>query len=266
MIEQLEIPKNIDTESRLADYKKIKYIAEGSFGEVWMVSDAEGHVYAMKKIDKDAYKSAEDISKILDEVQHLIILSPYPYICSIRGIFEEGKYFYIIQDLCGTELSKKMKGASYEQKLKWFKQMVIAIDYCHRRKILHLDLKPENILIDEEDNVKIIDFGVSQFEERVIHEEVGTFDFLPPEIMRMEDIYVSRAADLWALGVICYELFGGKYPFGTALKEIMLNVEKAQYDETILPVQIQPLVEGLLQKDYKKRWTTEDVLAYLDTI
>ena len=265
MIELLEVPKHIDTKNTAAEYRTIKYIAEGSYGEVSLVQDINGNQYAMKKIDKEAY-SVGDLSKILDEVQHLIILSPHPYICSIRAIFENDKYFYIIQDLCGIELSKKIASADYQQKLKWFHQLVVAIDYCHSRKIIHLDLKPENILVDNDDNIKVIDFGVSQFEERIIHEEVGTLDYLPPEIMSGENIHVSRAADLWALGVICYQLFTGKYPFGITVKDIMRNVSEARYDISMLPPQIIPIVQGLLRADYKERWTTGDILNYLETI
>ena len=269
MIEQLEVPKHIRTDQKISDFKKGKFIAEGSFGEVSEVEDlSSGKHYALKKIDKGAYKDIGDETKILTEVQHLIILSPHPYICSIVSIFEEGKYFYIVQDLCGIQLKKAMENPAVDeaQRMKWFYQLVVAIDFCHSRRILHLDLKTENVLVSAEGTIKLIDFGISQFEERVVHEEAGTLDYLPPEIMRSEDVYVGKGADMWALGVICYEMFAGKYPFGKTLKEIMRNVLEVNYDAIAVPAHIRPIVQGLLQEDYNERWTTRDILNYLNSL
>jgi len=267
MIELLKVPKHIKLDQSSNDYKFVKHLGEGSFGDVSEVIEiATNQHYALKKVDKAAYKDESDQAKILNEVQHLIILSPHPFICSIYSIFEDKKYFYIVQELCGKTLIKAVDNASLEQKIKWFYQLVVAIDFCHRRKILHLDLKPENILVSSNNNIKVIDFGVSQFEERVVHEEVGTVDFLPPEIMRSDDVYVSKASDLWALGVIAYEMFTGQYPFGKSLRDIMHNVLEAKYDPSPLPIHIRPIVEGLLQVDYNERWTTVDILNYMNSL
>ena len=268
MLENLKLPSHIQTNLAMVDLIKGPHLGEGSFGDVWQVrSLIDGEEYALKVLNKSSYTGKEALM-LEREIQHMATISPHPYICSIRGVFEDNTKIYILQDLCGKSLDKVLRHGddiSEDQKLLWFSELVTAVDFCHSRGILHLDLKPENVLIDGLNKVKLIDFGISQFQEALIHEEAGTFDYLPPEIMVGDDPHVSKAADSWALGVILYEIIAGKLPFKGSYRDTMRAVSNIDYDISPIPAYIRPMLQGLLVKDYRKRWTTQQILDFLGT-
>jgi 5'-AMP-activated protein kinase catalytic alpha subunit len=87
-----------------------------------------------------------------------------------------------------------------------------AISYCHSRGVCHRDIKPENILVDDEGNVKIIDFGFSASSVTKLNTFCGTPPFMSPEITKKIP-YNGAGADIWALGVMLYQLVVGTLPF-----------------------------------------------------
>ena len=94
----------------------------------------------------------------------------------------------------------------------YFRQILEAMNHCHQRGICHRDLKPENILIDDENNVKVIDFGFSASSNDKLNSHCGTPPFMAPEITK-KGLYNGRQTDIWALGVLLYLMLVGKFPF-----------------------------------------------------
>ena len=99
---------------------------------------------------------------------------------------------------------------SEPEKVMLLVQTLQALIYLHRRDILHRDLKPANVLVTEQGIVKVLDFGLSAKSERASG-TAGTLAYMAPEVLREQPI--SRATDLYSVGMIAYELFIGKYPF-----------------------------------------------------
>ena len=97
--------------------------------------------------------------------------------------------------------------------LKFFYQTCLAMDYLHTRKIMHRDLKPENLLLDENLNIKLCDFGWSvEFNENEHRKTLcGTYEYMAPEIYYGDKQTVKT--DVWALGILLYELMHGRPPF-----------------------------------------------------
>lgn len=82
----------------------------------------------------------------------------------------------------------------------------MALEYCHELNIVHRDLKPENILIDKEDNIKVIDFGLStkvNYFEEILKTPCGTINYLAPEVIKQSG-YIGNKADLWSAGVLLF--------------------------------------------------------------
>ncbi|MCU0497386.1 MAG: serine/threonine protein kinase [Anaerolineae bacterium] len=169
-------------------------------------------------------------------------------------------------------------------------QLASIIDYLHIREVAHRDLKPENILFRHTPDRKtvptpvLIDFGLVEKRQLQEEEEGGimaaTVAYAPPEWVRRlrntgkqtSEIFEDKLAfDVWALGVIAYELLNGKHPFGrpdtqqrTVLEEQIKTKEPATMNSDV-PQGVQNLVLGMLEKDPRQRISIEDVLERLET-
>lgn len=103
---------------------------------------------------------------------------------------------------------------SEDKARKFFQQIVCAVEYCHRHKIVHRDLKPENLLLDENLNVKIADFGLSNImtDGNFLKTSCGSPNYAAPEVISGK-LYAGPEVDVWSCGVILYVLLVGRLPF-----------------------------------------------------
>jgi calcium-dependent protein kinase len=99
-----------------------------------------------------------------------------------------------------------------KQASEYMKQLFEAINHCHANGIIHRDIKPENIMLIKNDQIKLIDFGLSKIKsnDQKLQEKVGTPYYMAPEVL--ESNY-NEKADIWSLGVILYVLVSGYLPF-----------------------------------------------------
>ena len=115
----------------------------------------------------------------------------------------------------GTILRKIQKGEIKNPK-KYVRDIIKGLDYCHESAgIIHRDLKPENFLLDENDNLKIVDFGMSLLSsetDKEINDPGGSAYFLAPEICKGLS-FKGKQSDVWALGINIYYICFGKLPF-----------------------------------------------------
>ena len=157
------------------DYKKVKFLGEGSFAAVYSVENRiTGEVRAMKIINKNPNCSIDDDKEIFNEINILRTMD-HPNILKIFEFYSNKESYSIVTELCsGGELFQEIidKGPFNEKYCSYVMyQIFSAINYCHKMHILHRDLKPENILIAKRDKngfpfVKICDFGTSKMFEK----------------------------------------------------------------------------------------------------
>ena len=113
-----------------------------------------------------------------------------------------------------------------------FKQLVEAVAYLHQLNICHRDLKLDNVLIDDQKNVKLIDFGFSVVcgSDQRLGLFCGTPHYMDPDIARKRE-YLGQPADVWALGVVLFILLTGKLPFfGEFEGDLFRKIQKAKYE------------------------------------
>ncbi|XP_024032713.1 CBL-interacting serine/threonine-protein kinase 10-like, partial [Morus notabilis] len=117
---------------------------------------------------------------------------------------------------------------------KYFNQLINAVDFCHSRGVYHRDIKPENLLLDENDNLKASDFGLSALAESkhqdgLLHTTCGTPAYVAPEVINRKG-YDGAKADIWSCGVVLYVLLAGYLPFHDSnLMELYRKIGRADF-------------------------------------
>lgn len=142
----------------------------------------------------------------------------------------------------------------------WFRDLILGIEYLHAQGVAHRDIKPDNLLLTEDDELKIVDFGVSEIFEKssdsLSTKSAGSPAFLPPELCVAKHGNISgKAADIWSMGVTLYCLAFGHVPFEkTNILELYKSITD---DELLLRDGISPdfrdVICRLLEKDPNKR-------------
>jgi 5'-AMP-activated protein kinase, catalytic alpha subunit len=123
---------------------------------------------------------------------------------------------------------------SEEVARKYFHQLIGAVDYCHSRGVYHRDLKPENLLLDENETLKVSDFGLSALSESkrqdgLLHTACGTPAYVAPEVLSRKG-YSGAKADVWSCGVILFVLAAGYLPFHDRnLIQMYKKIARAEY-------------------------------------
>ena len=261
--EEISTMKNISVE----DFEFLEVIGVGYYGKVKKVKyKKDGKIYAMKILKKSKLKELKRVEhtksekKILSNINH-------PFIVSLKMAFKtQYKLFLVMEYVSGGELLYHMKTRgkfSEKEAIFYTAQIVCALDFLHENKIIYRDLKPENIVLFSNGYIKLTDFGLSK-ENIGDHLKtdtfVGTPAYLSPEIVS-ESPYNS-SVDMWALGVIYYEMIYGHLPFhddslDKLYKMIYVNQPKFNSKVPVSDVSID-FIKKLLCKDPEKRITIRE--------
>lgn len=225
---------------------------------------------AIKKIDISNL-STDEIYNISREAMYLQSFQHKNIIKYINSYIYEN-HFYTIMDMAyGGELVTYLteKNVLSEMECKRiFKQIHDAVKYIHSRNVIHRDLKPNNILFLDvnRENVVLIDFGISGYNSGNIKESIKawTTKFIPPELAAGLSYSSSPKFDVWALGVILFQMLFGQYPFdATKDSEIITKImrENHKYPSNItISKSGYKLIDGLLEKNQQLRIGITDVL------
>ena len=240
-------------------------LGSGSFSKVKLVSHRQNpdKWYAMKEVP---IRNEKDRKLVSQEISVHMTLD-HPNIIRFEDYIETPEKIYIFLEYApnGDLFGFVSKNKPNDQALlKIFYQTCKAIEYIHSKNIMHRDLKPENILLDADNNVKLCDFGWSaEYYEDVNRETLcGTFEYMAPEVFFRNK--QTKKTDVWALGVLLYELFHGYAPFrglrmDTVMYAIMRNV--VAFKKSV-PPEVKDLIVKILIFDPKKRPSIEDILDH----
>jgi len=143
-----------------------------------------------------------------------------PNVIKLYTTIDTGKQVVLVMEYIGkTSLyqylkSKPKKRISEQETKKIFRRIISGIQYLHQKKIAHRDIKLDNIMVNENYDVKIIDFGFSLFttKNKKLNLHCGTPSYMAPELVAKKD-YLGSPVDIWALGVLLYKMLTGYYPF-----------------------------------------------------
>ncbi|RNF27342.1 putative serine/threonine-protein kinase a, putative,protein kinase [Trypanosoma conorhini] len=247
-------------------YIKKKLLGQGSFGSAWRVEEREtGTIYAAKVMDTNNM-SSKDRGFVTNEVKCLSRCNN-ANIVRHHVSYERGGMLLIIMEYAdGGDLYKQIKAR--QQSTRYFKehevlfiflQLCLALDHIHMNKMMHRDLKTANVLLTTTGLVKLGDFGFSrQYEDSLSNPVGSTFCgtpyYLSPELWRRAPY--SKKSEMWALGVVLYEVIALKRPFGGRnMDELIDNILHARRQPlpSIYSEDIRNVCDQLLSLDPKYR-------------
>ncbi|WP_081737945.1 protein kinase domain-containing protein [Arthrobacter sp. H41] len=245
-------------------------IAIGGMGEVWKARDQVlGRVVAIKILKEEYSGDPAFLNRFRAEARHTALLS-HEGIANVFDYGEEGGSAYLVMELVpGQPLSaviEKEQVLSPDRTLSIVGQTATALAVAHRQGLVHRDVKPGNILVMPNNRVKITDFGIARLADQVpltaTGQVMGTAQYLAPEQATGQP--ATGSSDIYALGVIGYELLAGRRPFSgesqIAIALAQVNDAPPPLPESI-PLPVRALIASMLAKDPADRPENAEALA-----
>jgi serine/threonine protein kinase/dienelactone hydrolase len=267
----------------ISHYKIIKKLGRGGMGEVYFAEDTKlDRPVALKFLHPQVIGDPTAKERFIREAKAASALD-HINICSIYEIDESdtGQMFLAMAYCSGQSLNDKIDlgSLSFEEALDITIQIARGLEKAHAKDIIHRDIKPANIIITDEGIVKIVDFGLAKLKgQSAITREgtiLGTVAYMSPEQTMGVDI--DHRADIWALGVVFYEMLTGERPFKGDYQEAViyniLNTDPQSIREINpnVPEELEHVVYCALRKDPKSRYKSaakmlEDLRAYQESL
>ncbi len=268
-----------DIPEKIGKYKIVEMVAKGGMGIVYKAKHPNlKHELVIKKLTIRGNKVILDRFKrearLLLELQHANIVRMYDY-------FTEGSFHYIVLEFVDgmalDKLLKKVDKFSWPTALLILRDSCKALQFAHSKGVIHRDIKPANILISKKGEIKLADFGIAASEkENTVDEGItqvgvtlGTPAYMPPE--QFEDSKnVDARADIYAMGIMLYEMVTGKKPYsGNMVPETIIQINKGQYappkqHEPDLPPAIAHLIKKMMNPNPNKRY--KDIESVLKVV
>ena len=247
-----------------------RYIGKGGFGEVWkVIHKATSKLYCIKVIDKKSIVENKLVEQMNREIEIMYKVN-HPHLMKLVNHFEDDDKFYYVMHYAskGQLYSLLRRQVRFDQRTaaQYMRETIEAVRYLHSfsPKILHRDIKPENLLLDEAYRVVLSDFGWANYQEEGELRKTfcGTPEYLSPEMIRKNGH--DHTVDIWALGVLLFEMLAGYAPFtGSNQDELFLNIKKLKIN---WPVDFPPIAKNLVNKilklDPKERITLQDIINH----
>ena len=280
--------------TQVGNYTLIKSLGKGSFGEVYLTQRVGRNGYfATKKIDLTLMLDSEN-SKGLNNEMNILKIINNPYLVKLEDLMRTSNHLYIVMEYCNggdlrkcltkyNQINKKPFSEEIVQHL--MRQIITGLRFLHSKNILHRDLKLDNILINftsEKDksslnllksNVKISDFGFSKILKDPLSPMtftiIGTPIYMCPSMLAAmvngnDNPGYNQKADIWSLGVLCYEMLVGDCPFmGEDLQDLYNKIKKGEYSiPNSLSREAADFIGKMLIKDENRRFSCDELLKH----
>ncbi len=246
-------------------YKILEKLGEGGMGVVYKAEDTKlKRDVAIKFLPSQIASQNEERERFKVEAQAAAALN-HPNIATIYSIEEtDNEAFIVMEYIDGVELKDKISSGPVKQNkaLEIITKIADGLKTAHNKGIIHRDIKSSNIMVTSDDQVKVMDFGLAKIKGSGLVTKVGTTmgtaAYMSPEQVSGEK--VDQRTDIWALGIIFYELLTGELPFkadyDAAWTYLILNkdpLKPSELDRKI-SAQLDSIVMKMLEKDRDKRY------------
>jgi serine/threonine protein kinase len=262
LLDEQRFPNSSMTKSYslpISRYRTLGLVGRGQFGKVFCArSRKTGEIFALKELEQRRFPT----SKFLRELRFLLSLQ-HPHIVSCYAIEHNRGNRYLVMEYCeaGTmrELLNHSGGLSPLQGIKLILDTLQGLGHAHKSNIIHCDLKPENVLLKLTSKgwqAKVSDFGVAKLAQEIgdASNNTGSPGYMAPERFYGE---FSIASDLYAIGVMLYEVLLGRRPFSGSPSELMVaHINQRVHIPDTLPPGLHNVVAKSLEKLPGKRFSS----------
>lgn len=237
-------------------------IGKGSFGKVFLVEcKKDNKIYAMKVLEKTQIRESDLIEN--SKVERIILSQVFfPFIVDLHYSFQTSKRLYLVTEYVSGgdlfQLMLKLSKFSIDQIRLYLAEILLSLDYLHKKNCIYRDLKPENILLQSDGHIKIIDFGLSKMffgrsdDQRAVS-ICGTAEYMAPEIVY--DSSYDVTVDWFSLGAIAFFFFTGYTAFNCKNNPLDYHIKKKPlyYNPKIFDKISENFVSQLLTYNPKQR-------------
>lgn len=247
------------------DFDVGSVIGEGRFGKVFIAREKKSKFLCVLKIlQKSKLKKHKLETQLISEIEIHSNFNNRNIVRLYGYFFDEERIMMILEYAARGSLADiivKFNKLDEHTASKYFKQIVSAVSCIHKHDVIHRDLKPSNVLVSLDNTMMLSDFGFAIKGTPKPGSCVGTLYYIAPEVLSGKSY--DKAADIWSLGVILYELVVGKTPFENEdQRKTAENIQSANYK---MPNSISPLLKSLISRililDDKSRPSADDILA-----
>ena len=271
-----------DVPTRLSHYDVIRPLGEGGMGRVYLARDSRlGRHVALKLLSAEYLADTNRLERFQREARTASGLN-HPHICTVFDIGNEGGQPFIVMELIEGETLRAVarRDSALGTLINLGAQVAQALAAAHTAGIVHRDIKPENVMVRRDGYVKVVDFGlartipdkslINSADDQNVTQEgqlIGTIGYMAPEQAGGEP--AGTETDVFALGVVLYELATGRHPFQSETKTGRLQAILVHHpvppDRLIpaIPHGLSALIQQMLQKDRRLRPSAGDVSAAL---
>ncbi len=250
-------------------YEVKKKLGQGGFGAVYLAFDKKMDIEkALKIIPESVAADKEAMSDLQSEARTMVSLN-HENIVRVYDVHDTGSIKYIDMEYVAgkplNEVKLDYEGKKLSEEL--VKSLAIKIakglDYAHNNNIIHKDIKPQNIMLADDDQIKIMDFGISETVRtsmsRVANSSSsGTLVYMSPE--QIKGANIGPEADIYSFGALSYELLSGDPPFYKGAIEYQIFNEKPEDLEGVSP-ELNKIIQKCLEKNYMDRYQSFEVLV-----
>jgi serine/threonine protein kinase/Tfp pilus assembly protein PilF len=267
----------------IGHYRILRLLGEGGMGSVYLAEQENPHRVVALKVIKPGFVNAEVLRRFEQET-HALGRLQHPGIAQIyeAGTADSGfgpQPYFAMEFIEGQTLIEYVEARhlNLRARLELIAKVCDAVNHAHQRGLIHRDLKPGNIIVDETGQPKILDFGVARVTDSDVEmtrqtdmgQLIGTLNYMSPEQVLANPEELDIRSDVYALGVIAYQLLTGKMPYDTNRKAIH-EVVRAIREEDPAPLSsinrtyrgdVQTIVAKALEKDKTRRYASAAELA-----
>ena len=262
--------------TRIGKYDIVGVLGRGGMGVVYRAIDSHlGREVAIKTLTEGIKSDSDMLARFYDEGRKTGSFK-HPNIVTVFELGDDKGIPYIVMELVDGDPLDKLIGSeeklSLVERLKIIEAVCSALGYAHRHNVVHRDVKPANIYVQPDGRVKLLDFGIARLEEKKSQDLsltrpghiIGTVPYMAPE--RLRDKPLDRRSDIFAAGVVLYQLVSGELPFTgdeVALMQRILNEPHPALSTKckVCPPSLDAIVDRALAKSPDDRYSTADEMA-----